>query len=272
MNILTHIAQSLQTVYPQGEAKAMARIVLEDCFGLSQTDILLGKDSELSADDRKELQNIVQRLLSGEPLQYVVGFTYFCGRQFAVRPGCLIPRPETQQLALLAAEQKGSVLDIGTGSGCIAITLALQGREVCAWDVSAQALEIAKENAQALGADVQFEKKDILQIRDDQRRWDNIVSNPPYVRRSESSSMSRNVLDHEPHLALFVPDDDPLLFYRAIGQFAISHLVRGGHLLLEINQFLANETAQMLERKGFAHLSVLDDQFGNPRIINCQCP
>ena len=269
MNILTQTARRLQSVYPESEAKAMARIVLEDRFGLSQTDILLGKDSELSADDRTELENIVDRLIHEEPLQYVLGFTRFCGHRFTVRPGCLIPRPETEELVRLAERYEGNILDIGTGSGCIAISLALSGKEVTAWDISDEALLIARENAQSLGAKVSFEKKDILHIEGENRLWDIIVSNPPYVRQSEAKDMKANVLNHEPHLALFVPDADPLLFYRAIADFCLTHLKKGGFLLLEISQWLGSETAELLREKGFTEIKVLKDQFGINRMIQC---
>lgn len=272
MNILTQTARRLQSVYPESEAKAMARIVLEDRFGLSQTDILLGKDSELSADDRTELENIIDRLVHEEPLQYVLGFTHFCGHRFMVRPGCLIPRPETEELVRLAEQYEGSFLDIGTGSGCIAISLAISGKEVTAWDISDEALLIACENARSLGAKVTFEKKDILHIGGDVRHWDIVISNPPYVRQSEAKDMMANVLNHEPHQALFVPDQDPLLFYRAIADFSFTHLNRGGKLLLEINQWLSSETAELLREKGFRDVEIMKDQFGNNRMIQCTRP
>ena len=270
MNLLTRITHQLQAVFPEGEARAMARIVLEDGFGLQLTDVLMGKDSELSADDLEKLQNIVTRLLHGEPIQYVMGTARFCGHPFIVRPGCLIPRPETEELVQQVLHHPGSVLDIGTGSGCIAITLALAGHTVTAWDVSEKALTIARENAQRLGADVFFEKKDILHIEHEKRLWDIMVSNPPYVRQSEATTMSPSVLEHEPHLALFVPDDDPLLFYRAIGQFALTHLNDGGKLFLETNQWLGQETTELLSSIGFKDVKLHKDQFGNNRMISCQ--
>ncbi len=276
---------ALASLYPQGEAAALARMVFEERFGMSQTDLLLGKDSNLSANDRTELHNIVVRLLKNEPIQYVLGQTVFCGLTIGVGPGVLIPRPETAELvewvaaqyAGLLPESSGSalrcsslppprVLDIGTGSGCIALALASRGFRVEAWDVSEEALTIARGNAERLGLDVLFERKDILQIGAVESRYDLIVSNPPYVCQREALDMERNVLDHEPSLALFVPDDDPLLFYRTIARFARTALVPGGQLFFEINRAYGPETAEILRQQGFCDVEVRQDQFGNDRM------
>lgn len=282
MNTLARLARQLSAAYPPGEARALARWTLEDGVGLSQTDILMGKDSELSADDHARLQNIVSRLMAGEPLQYIVGHAPFCGRRFGVRPGVLIPRPETEELVRLIRERlaptlphEAQVLDIGTGSGCIALTLALdlpRGVRVTAWDISPEALRIARENAGRLGAEVRFEQQDVLHLEADSSRWNLIVSNPPYVRRLEAREMARNVLDHEPHLALFVPDDDALRFYRAIAHYAQDHLLPGGWLCFEINRYLSEETAQLLASLGYQSVSIHQDLYGHPRFVLCQHP
>ncbi len=281
MNLITEISRQLSPAYPTGEARALARIVLEDGFGLSQTDILMGKDKDLSAESLNLLQNIVQRLLRHEPVQYILGVAWFCGHRFRVRPGCLIPRPETEDLVnlilrdFIAQNSPIRLLDIGTGSGCIAISLALalqQRAEVSALDISDEALNIARENAQHLGAEVSFLQSDILNMPESNAQWHVIVSNPPYIRECEAAEMQTNVLEHEPHLALFVPDSDALRFYNAIADYAWSHLYQGGWLYLEINQYLGQETLEMLKKRGFIAAELLSDRFSNPRMIKCQKP
>ncbi len=278
ISLFTDFTRQLSALYPEGEARAVARCVAEDRFQLSQTDLILGKDSDLSADDKDDLQNILSRLLCGEPVQYVLGKARFCGHAFIVRPGCLIPRPETEDLVRSVVEgvpAGASVLDIGTGSGCIAVSLSLVPElrfRLTAWDVSPEALAIARENAAALGADVLFELRDILHSGAEPRQWDTVVSNPPYVRCCEADQMERNVLDYEPREALFVPDDDPLLFCRAIGQFALSHLTSGGSLFMEINQYLSAECAALFSAMGFVGVEVRQDRLGNDRILYCHLP
>ncbi len=278
MNILSSIAHQLHALYSEGEARAMARCIVEDRFCLSPTDVAQGKDSELSADDKADLQNIVDRLLQNEPLQYVLGSTLFCGHRLNVRPGCLIPRPETEDLVLWILDDcktspQAKVLDIGTGSGCIALSLALATGarfEVTAWDVSPEALCIAEENARMLNADVSFEHRDITNIAEETRQWDIIVSNPPYVCQEEAKQMDRNVLDYEPKLALFVPDHSPLIFYHSIGLFSISHLRPAGVLYVEINHRFAAECTKLFRELGFRDVSIRKDRFGKDRIIKCQ--
>lgn len=287
MNILQDIARRLQAVYPAGEARAVARILMEDGFRLSQTDILMGKDNELSAEQRLCVEKCVRRLLAGEPVQYVTGQCLFLGRPFSVRPGCLIPRPETEDLVAAMVENAKRrieadgqehplrVLDIGTGSGCIAVSLALElGEAACvkAWDISPEALEIACENARKLHATVSFRLADILKNPDSSALFDLIVSNPPYVREQEKADMEANVLQHEPHLALFVPDNDPLLFYRSIGNHALRHLVSGGQLWLETNRYLITDTADLLESMGFLQIETLTDRYGHPRHLKAIRP
>lgn len=287
MNILQDIARRLQAIYPSGEARAVARILLEDGFLLSQTDILLGKDSELSAEQRCRLEKCVQRLLAGEPVQYVTGTCFFLGRPFSVRPGCLIPRPETEDLVSAIVdfvkqhpnadkqERPLRILDIGTGSGCIAVSLASElgaSAQVEAWDVSEDALKIAEENAKKLHSTVNFRLVDVLQSPDPSASFDLIVSNPPYVRELEKADMEANVLEHEPALALFVPDDDPLLFYRSIANYAFRHLTPGGTLWFETNRYLITDTAHLLKRIGFPQIETITDRFGHPRHLKATRP
>ena len=362
----------LTAIYNEREAQAIVRTVLDALFGMSLTDICLGKVTQLSADDTTRLEKIMQRLEKSEPVQYVLGAEWFAGRLFDVAPGVLIPRPETEDLvkwacdeakekekednskeergkeekeiskkgeapqkeeqllssplkeeeeglrkgkdasqkeeqhlsSLLKEEKEGlrkgedasqkeeqplssllknnkevsekgeeaphpSILDIGTGSGCIAITvaLALPQARVTAWDISTDALAIAAGNAHRLGASVRFEHQDALNAPDDEERWDVIVSNPPYICDRERADMSDNVLSYEPELALFVPDSDPLLFYRAIARYASKALKPGGRLLFETNTAYAHEVAQTMADEGFTAIEVRNDCFGKPRMV-----
>ncbi len=265
----------LSEAYPQGEATALARMLFEVRFNLSLTDVLLGKDNELSSNERDELENIVVRMLKNEPIQYILGETEFCGMTLKVAPGVLIPRPETAELVNWMVEDACSqglrALDVGTGSGCIALALAQHGFDVEAWDVSDEALAIARQNAGCLGLNVRFVYEDVLHREESSSsscsQFDVVVSNPPYICQKEACEMERNVLEYEPHLALFVPDDDPLLFYRAIADVACQRLVSGGRLYFEINRAYASETLGMLESKGFGELETRKDQFGNDRMV-----
>ena len=387
----------LTTIYNEREAQAIVRTVLDALFGMSLTDICLGKVTQLSADDTTRLEKIMQRLEKSEPVQYVLGAEWFAGRLFDVAPGVLIPRPETEDLVKwtcdeakgkekednskeergkeekevskkreaqkkeeqplssplkeeeeglrkgkdapqkeeqplssplkeeeeglrkgkdapkkeeqplsspLKEEEEGlrkgedaskieeqllssllksnkevpekgeeaphpSILDIGTGSGCIAITvaLALPQARVTAWDISTDALAIAAGNAHRLGASVRFEHQDALSAPDDEACWDVIVSNPPYICDRERADMSDNVLSYEPELALFVPDSDPLLFYRAIARYASKALKPGGRLLFETNTAYAHEVAQTMADEGFTAIEVRNDCFGKPRMV-----
>lgn len=292
----------LTAIYNEREAQAIVRTVLDALFGMSLTDICLGKVTQLSADDTTRLEKIMQRLEKSEPVQYVLGAEWFAGRLFDVAPGVLIPRPETEDLVKWACdeakgkekednskEERGkeerseeekedskkeeaphpSILDIGTGSGCIAITvaLALPQARVTAWDISTDALAIAAGNAHRLGASVRFEHQDALSAPDDEERWDVIVSNPPYICDRERADMSDNVLSYEPELALFVPDSDPLLFYRAIARYASKALKPGGRLLFETNTAYAHEVAQTMANEGFTAIEVRNDCFGKPRMV-----
>lgn len=268
----------LAVVYSDGEAKAQARMLLEDKFGLSLADILCGGVGQLSADDTMWLERAVARIEQMEPIQYVLGEAWFCGRSFIVDESVLIPRPETEWLVERAGEvcsamdvSSPRILDIGTGSGCIAVSLkkALPDAYVEAWDISEAALAIAKKNAKTLGADVAFRLRDALAAKDIddpiQCKWDIIVSNPPYICDSERKDMEANVLEHEPATALFVPDAAPLLFYKAIADYGKETLSQNGHLLFECNTRYAQATAEMMQEVGYEETEVADDCFGKPR-------
>ena len=258
----------LTKLYDAREAKAIARLVMEDRFGLTMADVLCGKTG-----DDAVLRHIQQRLLQGEPVQYVLGVAEFGGRQFRVAPGVLIPRPETLGLCQWVEEERGTtILDIGTGSGCIACTLAaeLPEAQVTAWDISEAALSVARENAKRTNVHVSFEQVDALNIPLTPDKWDIIISNPPYVCEQERAAMERHVLDYEPSLALFVPDDDPLLFYWAIADYARQSLTAGGSLFFEINPLYAEQLKSLLSAMSYHHIEVRDDQYGKPRMIKAQ--
>ena len=271
----------LAQVYDEGEAKAIARMVYEVRFNLTLSDLFIGKDTQLSANDQAELAEITQRLEQQEPVQYVLGQADFCGRTFLVNQHVLIPRPETEELCRwIVSEFRDeslefrdcSILDIGTGSGCIAITLAadLPKAEVTAWDISGEALQVARENAKRLHFNVIFELADALNTPLDHERWDVIVSNPPYICNKERARIEANVLDHEPHTALFVPDDSPLLFYSAIAQYGLTALKTGGRLYFEINPLYAQELAEMLSMMSYHDIEIKIDQYGKQRMIKAR--
>ena len=281
----SEIWHRIATSYEDGEARAIARILIEELFGLSYTDIVCGATDQLSADDTLSLDTAVRRIEQGEPLQHVLGYADFCGNHFGVNASVLIPRPETEWLVdegerLINGVSNATppapkrILDIGTGSGCIAISLKLRLGEayVEAWDISEEALRTAESNAKALKAEVAFCKRDALRAEESVAPWDLIVSNPPYICDSERSAMDDNVLLHEPHTTLFVPDDDPLRFYRAIARYALSSLSNGGSLLFECNTRYAKATGEMMREMGFEEVTVNDDCFGLPRFVKGSSP
>ena len=341
----SEIWHRIATSYDDGEARAIARILIEELFGLSYADIVCGATEQLSADDTLRLDTAVRRIEQGEPLQHVLGYADFCGNRFCVNGSVLIPRPETEWLVdegaklmdgCIASDETQHkaphspkrILDIGTGSGCIAISLKLRLGDayVEAWDISEEALRTAESNAQALKAEVTFRKRDALKAEEEDcseeeclqggalvssatteqtmdsinsnegalvssapteqamdsinyseanilaAPWDLIVSNPPYICDSERSAMDDNVLLHEPHTALFVPDDDPLRFYRAIARYALLTLNIGGSLLFECNTRYAEATGKMLSDMGFEEVTVSDDCFNLPRFVRGSSP
>lgn len=281
----SEIWHRIATSYEDREARAIARILIEELFGLSYTDIVCGATDQLSADDTLRLDTAVRRIEQGEPLQHVLGYADFCGNHFGVNASVLIPRPETEWLvdegerlmngaSNAAPSAPKHILDIGTGSGCIAISLKLRLGEayVEAWDISEEALRTAESNAKALKAEVAFCKRDALRAEESVAPWDLIVSNPPYICDSERADMDDNVLLHEPHTALFVPDDDPLRFYRAIARYALRSLSNGGSLLFECNTRYAEATGKMMREMGFEDVTVNDDCFGLPRFVKGSSP
>lgn len=268
------IWRRLAGAYDQREARAVARMLIEEKFGLSFADIICGGVEALSDAGTQWLEAAVERLEQGEPIQYVLGWAWFCGLRFGVKPGVLIPRPETEWLVdTVCADssaqnaRKLRVLDIGTGSGCIALSIKQRLSEayVEAWDISPEALAIAADNARSLDLDVAFRQHDALSLTPDADAWDVIVSNPPYICQRERADMSPNVLNHEPSTALFVPDTDPLLFYRAITRYAVGSLRSGGRLLFECNTLYAADTARMMSDEGINATEVHDDCFDKPR-------
>ena len=323
MKTYQQLWQSLTPLYDAGEAQAIVRTVLDVKYGMTLTDIICGKVNEISADEERKLEEIIIRLQKGEPVQYVLGEADFAGRTFHVEPGVLIPRPETAELcqwiekdmiekSIVSSEDSPEdssgnspqatddarrILDICTGSGCIAITLGLNipNSEVTGWDISEDALRIAQGNVEMMKAgNVRIEHQDALALpkaaetdnekmkgNDDKevvkpkgeaktpstQKWDLIVSNPPYICEKEKADMEKNVLEHEPSLALFVPDEDPLKFYRAIAEYASSALKSGGTLYFEINPIYEKETREMLLKLDFKDIETKEDAFGKKRMM-----
>ena len=253
-------------------------MMLEHTAGMTGADILTGKLNDLSNENITKIRQITERLKKSEPIQYILGEAHFYNLTLKVTPDVLIPRPETEELAEWIAKDNQAtapaIFDIGTGSGCIAITLSkeLPKATVHACDISEKALAIARENAQHNDAPVQFRKQDILTDKDSPLQYDIIVSNPPYIPPSEQRKMHSNVLEYEPHLALFIPEDDPLLFYRHIAQYAIEHLTPDGKLYFEINTYNGSETVAMLQTLKFRDIELRNDISGNPRMIKAIKP
>ena len=274
MNVsVSYIRRALQESYSVQEAANLSRIVCCEMLGQTTIDYYLGKDIILSSKEMQKLNGILARLLNFEPIQYIQGTARFLERSYHVAPGVLIPRPETEELAEVMLREISSdarILDIGTGSGCIAISLskAFPNAKVTAWDVSEDALCIARRNNDDLQASVCFVKQDVLAWRGDGGQcYDVIVSNPPYITESEKQEMERNVLDWEPFSALFVPNNDPLLFYRRIGELGRMMLVDGGRLYFEINRAYGEATAMMLCGQGYTGIRILKDISGNDRFV-----
>lgn len=275
-----YIKQAINGQYPDTEASAIAKAILTDVFQLSTTDLYASKDMNFSTNQAEKLEVIITRLRANEPLQYILGNCYFCGLNFHVEPGVLIPRPETAELVeWIISDRKSSdspirILDIGTGSGCISISLAknLPQSEVYAWDISEDAIRIASDNANRLDANVRFRQTDVLGQVPTDTMMNVIVSNPPYITEAERTDMDANVTDWEPDTALFVPDNTPLLFYERIAEIGKQILTPDGTIYFEINQRFGTETVDMLRKKGYRNVELRKDLSGNDRMIKAERP
>jgi len=279
-----YYAGELEKIYSSNEANALIMILLEHYFGIDRIKIAIEPELRLSESEMLTLHFAVKELLKNKPIQYILGETEFCGMRFFVNENVLIPRPETEEMVkkITSCRDKAclvptgcDILDIGTGSGCIAISLAKQLKDsiVTALDVSEKALEVAKKNAENNEVNVHFVHDDILQLSTAElidNQFDIIVSNPPYVCESEKSDMRANVLDHEPSSALFVPDNDPLIFYRKILEFAQKALQPNGQIWFEINERFGKETAALCCEKGFKNVEITKDFRGKDRVVRAQ--
>lgn len=268
----------LHDLYPEKEIEALVKQLLQRVCNQSRTDILMYKNREILLENRSEAMQILNRLQTGEPIQYIFGETEFYGSIFKVSPGVLIPRPETEELVdLIIKENKDLeqfILDIGTGSGCIAISLSkhLPLSNVEAWDISKDALDIAFQNNALNKTKVEFSQIDILNFSSKElsKRYDVIVSNPPYICEEEASTMHINVMNNEPHLALFVPNEDPLLFYRTIAGLGLEILSKRGKIYFEINERYGQQTVNMMTAIGYSNAIIIKDIFGKDRIVSAQ--
>jgi len=265
----------LKAIYAEQEAKSLFFISLKHHFGFDKTQYLIHQQEEVSSDQVLQMERILAELQTGKPIQYCLGETEFMGLAFQVNPAVLIPRPETEELVHWILDEVANhqlhasrILDIGTGSGCISVSLKskLPDADIWALDSSSEALETAKLNAINNGVELNFLEIDILKDDIDEF-FDILVSNPPYVTETEKAQMHKNVLDFEPHTALFVPDQDPLIFYHRISDLALQHLKPGGLLFFEINEQLGKQTLELLEAKGFHSLELRKDFFGKDRMI-----
>ena len=274
-----HFVEALLPFYDEMEAESFFYLLLENKHQLRRIDLGLDVDSVFSENEILNWNAILEKLKIQIPIQYIIGTTHFYGLEFIVDENVLIPRPETEELvdwivklnSKLSKKKNLKILDIGTGSGCIAISLAknIPNSEVFAIDVSENALAIAKKNAILNKVPVTFLHKNILETKNLSRKFDIIVSNPPYVRNLEKAEIKPNVLDNEPHLALFVPDNDPLIFYKKIAELAAANLNPNGQLFFEINQYLGKETQELLESIGLKNIELRKDIYGNDRMIAC---
>ncbi len=271
--ISRQLQADLTPLYGGGEAKAMVRLIFHALKGWNLTDMVIHADNEVSSYILDKIENIKNRLLKNEPIQYILGEASFYGMKLMVNRQTLIPRPETEELVDLIIQENDrsdlKVLDIGTGSGAIAIALSrnLRFPEIIAIDISEGALEVARLNATRMKAGIEFIHADIFNWNPPVEKFDIIVSNPPYIDNSEKSSMERNVLDYEPHSALFVPDDNPLIFYSRIAEVGVKALKEGGRLYFEINPNHSEELAKMLKSEGYQDIITFKDSYDRTRFI-----
>jgi release factor glutamine methyltransferase len=288
--LATKFSTDLNSLYPKDEALALFQLTLHHLLGLSRADYLLKKEQEISVNDISKFETVLKELQTGRPIQYIVGEAHFYGLTFKVNESVLIPRPETEELvewiltSVASCElqvmglnptthnpQITTILDIGTGSGCIAIALKknLPNAEVYALDIAVDSLEIAKQNAELNKVDVEFIHQDILtpSVSHLPSSISIIVSNPPYITEHEKAEMHSNVLSHEPHRALFVSNEKPLTFYEAIANFALKNLENNGLLFFEINEYLSQQTIDLLKGKGFKNIELKKDMQGKDRMI-----
>lgn len=268
---------SLKELYSRQEAGNLFALAAEEVMGLTRHDIHSNHNKDIPQEAEKKMSTIAGRLAKGEPLQYILGYAHFYDLKIAVDRRVLIPRPETEYMVHLVLRNlrkhtPGKIIDLCTGSGCIAIALGthLPDTEITATDISGRALELAGKNAQTAGCSICFLKDDLLKPENTYINYDCIVSNPPYVRHSEKEWMHRNVLDYEPHKALFVEDKNPLLFYRAIADFGAEHLTPDGVIWCEINENLGTETAALFERRGYHDIRIYKDLNRKDRILKAK--
>ena len=274
----THFFDSLKNIQEEQEIESFFFILTEYLHNLKRVDVALNPNFELSDEEVEKWNTILVELQQEKPIQYITGEAWFYGLRFEVNENTLIPRPETEELVEFILKETSNfqlpasslnILDIGTGTGCIPISLKanLPQANFSAIDVSEQALEVAKRNAASNKAEINFIQANILEVLDLNQNFDIIVSNPPYVRNLEKQEIKKNVLDYEPHLALFVEDTDALLFYRKIAQLALKNLSPNGLLFFEINQYLGKETVELLENLGFKNIELKKDIYGNDRMV-----
>ena len=271
-----YFKSQLFDIYDEAEIDSFFYIILENKNNLKRIDLALKIDLEFSENELQIWNQILEKLKIEIPIQYILGTTHFYGLEFIVNPNVLIPRPETEELVKWIIDdnvknENLEIIDIGTGSGCIAISLSnnLKNSKVFALDVSTDALLIAKKNADLNNANINFFHQNILETNDLYQKFDIIVSNPPYIRNLEKHEIAKNVLDNEPHLALFVENDDAQVFYKKIAELARINLNKNGQLFFEINQYLAYETIELLEKTGFKNIILKKDIYGNNRMIKC---
>jgi release factor glutamine methyltransferase len=275
---IASIRKELAGIYAKGEIESLIFLIFEKLKGYSRTQFLLANDEQISKNDRKEIDEILNRLKNHEPIQYILGMTEFYGLPFYSVPGVLIPRPETEELVQWIIQEnkssKPSIFDIGTGTGCIAISLQknIPYSNVSACDISLVCLETAHRNSELNSSEVSVFQYDILNDMPEISfsELDIIVSNPPYIRETEKSLMEKNVLEHEPELALFVPDENPLIFYERIADFSRIHLKNQGQLFFEINEAFGAECCEMLQKKGFSEITLKKDIHNKDRMIACR--